>query len=187
MNYKEALFATIKEIVQTALISLGIFLFVYVFLVQPHRVQGISMVPSFENGELLLTEKISYKVSRIERGDVIVFEAPIDRKADFIKRVIGLPGENVEIKEGHVFINGEKLEESYIFSQTEGFVNVTLPKDEYLVLGDNRTASSDSRSFGPIARKSVKGKVWLVYWPVVKNNKFDGARFISDIHYSVSN
>lgn len=187
MNYKEAVLATVKEIAQTALISLGIFLFVYVFLVQPHRVQGISMVPSFENGELLLTEKISYKVARIERGDVVVFEAPIDRKVDFIKRVIGLPGESLEIKDGHIFIDGERLEENYIFSKTEGFLNVTLAKDQYLVLGDNRLASSDSRSFGLIMRKSIKGKVWLVYWPIIKSDKFDGARFVSDVHYNVSN
>src|SRR3989344_6870630 len=102
MTLKEAIYATVREIVQTALISLGIFLFVYVFLIQPHKVQGVSMEPTFENSELLLTEKVSYKISRVERGDVVVFEAPVDRKVDFIKRIIGLPGENVTIKDGNV-------------------------------------------------------------------------------------
>jgi len=185
VNYKEAFIATIKEIIQTALISLGIFLFVYVFLVQPHRVQGVSMVSSFENGELLLTEKISYKVSNIQRGDIVVFEAPVDRKADFIKRIIALPGENVEIKESKVFINGSQLAESYIFSPTEGAINITLERDEFFVLGDNRLASSDSRSFGSIKRKSIKGKVWLVYWPIFRSNNYDGARFISHANYSI--
>ena len=187
IRLKEALVSTVKEIIQTALISLGIFLFVYVFLVQPHRVQGISMEPTFDDGELLLTEKLSYKLSRVERGDVVVFEAPVERKVDFIKRVIGLPGENIKIKDGSIYINGLKLEEAYISPVTSGFVDSTLRKDEFFVLGDNRTASSDSRSFGSITRKSFRGKVWLIYWPIIKANRYEGFRFISDINYSIAN
>lgn len=185
MNLKEAIVATIKEIVQTAVISLGIFLFVYVFLVQPHRVQGVSMERTFENGELLLTEKISYHVSRIQRGDVIVFKAPIEKNADFIKRVIGLPGDELEVKDNSVYINGLKLDEPYISVPTEGDTKLTIPKDEIFVMGDNRTSSSDSRSFGPIAESSIEGKVWLVYWPIFKSDQFPGTRIISHVHYSI--
>jgi len=187
MTWKDALVSTAKEILQTALISLGIFLFVYVFLVQPHRVQGVSMEPTFENGELLLTEKISYKLSRPQRGDVIVFEAPVERKADFIKRIIGLPGEHVEIKDGNIYIDELKIDEPYINVPTLGTIDVTLGGDELFVLGDNRGASSDSRSFGSIKKKTLKGKVWLVYWPIFKKATFEGARIISNVPYSVPN
>src|SRR3989344_9424083 len=187
MTLKQAIVATVKEIVQTALISLGIFLFVYVFLVQPHKVQGVSMEPTFENAELLLTEKISYKVSRVERGDVVVFAAPVDKKVDFIKRIIGLPGENIEIKDHSVYINGLKLDEPYISIPTTGDINLTIWNDEFFVLGDNRGASSDSRSFGPIQRKSIKGKVLLVYWPIAKSQDSAGARIFSHIDYSIPN
>ena len=185
MTLKEAIYTTVKEIVQTALISLGIFLFVYVFLIQPHKVQGVSMEPAFENAELLLTEKISYRVSRVQRGDVVVFAAPVDKKVDFIKRIIGLPGENIEIKDHRVYINGLKLDEPYISIPTTGDTNLTIGNDEFFVLGDNRGASSDSRSFGPIKRKSIKGKVWLVYWPIVKSQNFAGARIFSHVYYSI--
>lgn len=185
MTWKDALVSTIKEILQTALISLGIFLAVYVFLVQPHRVQGISMEPSFENGELLLTEKLSYRISRIERGDVIVFEAPVEQKVDFIKRVIGLPGDNVQIKNESVYINDDKLDEPYITKPTEGNASVTLGSDDIFVLGDNRTASSDSRSFGPIKKNTIRGKVWFVYWPFFKGGGFEGARVLHGADYSI--
>ena len=145
------------------------------------------MEPTFENGELLLTEKISYKVSRVERGDVVVFAAPVDKKVDFIKRVIGLPGENITIKDKSVYINDLKLDEPYTGVPTIGDINLTIGADEFFVLGDNRSASSDSRSFGPILRKSIKGKVWLVYWPLIRSRDFAGARIFSHIHYSVPN
>lgn len=185
MNLKEAILATLKEIVQTALISFGIFLFVYVFLVQPHKVQGVSMVPTFENSELLLTEKISYHVSGVERGDVVVFAAPIEQKVDFIKRVIGLPGEKIEIRDNNVYINALKLDEHYISMPTTGEVNITLEKDEFFVMGDNRAASSDSRSFGRVLRKSIKGRVWFVYWPFIRGGQYAGIRIFSHVHYSI--
>jgi len=178
MGINHTIWEVIGEIGQTALISLAIFFFVYVFLVQPHRVKGESMVPNFADGELLLTEKVSYYFHGPQRGDVIVFRAPGLRNVDFIKRVIGLPGETVEVKEGSVFINGNQLRENYIKSQTEGNLNLVIGKDEYLVLGDNRGASSDSRSFGPIKKDSIRGRAWLVYWPIFKTASSAGARFI---------
>src|SRR4030042_6236868 len=151
MDNNNAFIQTLKEIFQTALISFGIFLFIYIFLVQPHRVQGVSMEPSFDNGELLLTEKLSYRFTEPQRGDVVVFEAPVERKADFIKRIIAIPGDSIKIENGEIFINGLKKEETIINGPTLGNQLETLGKDEYWVLGDNRTASSHSRSFGKIS------------------------------------
>lgn len=177
----------LKEIAQTAFISLGIFFFVYIFLVQPHRVKGESMTPNFADGELLLTEKISYRLAEPKRGDVIVFRAPTVHKVDFIKRIIGLPGENVEITGGQLSINNQELDEPYETQKTEGNINVTLGENQYFVLGDNRGSSSDSRSFGTIEKKSIRGRSWFVYWPIFKNRKSMGARIVSRVHYSIPN
>lgn len=187
MDFKRTAFSVIGEILQTILVSLAIFLFVYVFLVQPHRVKGESMIPNFHDGELLLTEKVTYRLYKPARGDVIVFKAPNSRNVDFIKRVIGLPGEQVRIENGSVFINGEKLDEPYETQQTSGTEEIAVGQDQYFVLGDNRNASSDSRSFGPISKQSIRGRTWLVYWPIWKRNNSGGFRLISKINYAIPN
>ena len=183
MSVWQGILATLKEIVQTALISLGIFFFVYIFLVQPHRIKGDSMLPNYHDGELLLTQKVSYRFQKPERGDVIVFEAPTPRKVDFIKRIVGLPRETVRIEDGIVYINEKKLDEPYETQKTQGHQSITLAENEYFVLGDNRGSSSDSRSFGPIKGKTIKGRVWLVYFPLAKTNRSDGVRIISEVNY----
>jgi len=184
MSLSESISGLFKEILQTALISLGIFFFVYVFLIQPHRVKGDSMKPNYLDGELLLTEKVSYRLYQPERGDVIVFKSP-SRDVDFIKRIIGIPGDQILIDDGFITVNGEKLKEPYISQPTQGNVELTISKDSFFVLGDNRGASSDSRSFGEIKKSSIKGKAWVVYWPIFRGNNFEGARSISGIDYSV--
>lgn len=185
MSIREAVIATIGEILQTAVISLFIFLFVYLVLVQPHRVKGDSMLPNFHDGELLLTEKVSYRFDKPGRGDVIVFVAPYPKKVDFIKRVIGLPNDSIRIKDGVIFINGDKLSEKYETQSTLGNIDIKLGNDQYYVLGDNRNSSSDSRSFGAIEKKSIKGRAWLVYWPLAKSQKSGGFRIISRVDYSI--
>jgi len=185
MDIRQTLWAVIREIIQTALVSLAIFLFVYVFLVQPHRVKGESMLPNFSDGELLLTEKVSYYFSKPARGDVIVFEAPNAHKVDFIKRIVGLPGETVSIENETVEINGHPLSENYTNSATQGNSTITLDQNQYFVLGDNRNSSSDSRSFGPINKSSFRGRSWLVYWPIIKTESSMGVRLVSRVNYSV--
>lgn len=185
MSLKSFLWGTLREIWVTVLISLAIYSFVKIFLVEPHRVKGESMVPNFANGELLLTEKVTYRFYQPARGDVIVFKAPGPQNVDFIKRIIGLPGDNVKITDGSIFINGQKLDEPYETQQTQGEENVTLPADKYFVLGDNRNSSSDSRVFGPIDKSSFNGRAWLVYFPIFKTDKSQGARIISRVHYSI--
>ena len=187
MPNRDAFFGVLKEILHTALISLGIFFFVYILIVQPHRVKGESMVPNFADGELLLTEKVTYRFQEVRRGDVIVFEAPTARKVDFIKRIIGLPGDSVEIQNGQVLVNNQRFLEPYETQSTDGSIKITLSQNQYFVLGDNRAASSDSRSFGPIDKGAIKGRAWLVYWPIFGNNNFEGWRIISRVNYTVSN
>lgn len=187
MNLKHSIFSILGEVFQTILVSLAIFFFVYIFLVQPHRVKGESMMPNFHDGELLLTEKVTYRFSQPDRGDVIVFRAPNTTNVDYIKRVIGLPGEQVRVKDGSVFINGEKLDEPYETQLTSGTEEVTIGEDQYFVLGDNRGASSDSRSFGLISKNAIRGRTWLVYWPIWQSNKSGGFRIISKVNYAITN
>lgn len=143
------------------------------------------MLPNFVDGELLLTEKVSYHLYKPKRGDVIVFRAPAPQKVDYIKRIIGIPHDNVKIENGTIFINDIKIDEPYETQSTEGSINVLLGDNQYFVLGDNRQASSDSRSFGAIERKNIKGRAWLVYWPVITNLRYQGARFISGVNYGI--
>ncbi|MBI2594123.1 signal peptidase I [Candidatus Curtissbacteria bacterium] len=186
MDIRHTTSSIFKEIVQTALISFAIFFLVYIFLVQPHRVKGESMAPNFANGELILTEKVSFRFEKPKRGDVVVFRAPTAQKVDFIKRIVGLPGETTTISDGIIFINGQKLEEPYEIQKTEGEINVTLGENQYFVLGDNRRSSSDSRTFGPINKKALRGRSWLVYWPIFKSSEGRGARIISRVDYGIS-
>lgn len=184
---KKTLLKFIKDVFETGLLSLGIFLFIYIFLVQPHRVKGESMMPNFANNELLLSEKLTYRIYQPSRGDVIVFRAPLTKNVDFIKRIVGLPGENVEINNDHIFINGKKLLEPYETQSTQGDISLKLGRSEYFVLGDNRGFSSDSRTFGSIGKNSIKGRAWIVYWPIFKVGEAGGARTVSGVDYGISN
>jgi signal peptidase I len=173
MNLAKQLFSFFTDIFETIIIALAIFLVVYLFLVQPHRVQGDSMLPNFKNGELILTDKISYRIRQPQRGEVIVFKAPYDKSKDFIKRIIALPGEKIKIENGEIFINNKRLAESYLPSsiivQGGSYIRegeeLIVPKDSLVVFGDNRAHSSDSREFGPIPEKDIIGKTFFVYWP----------------------
>lgn len=166
------------EITQTVVVVLSIFLILYLFVLQPHQVNGLSMYPNYDNGEYLLTDKVSYKTGTPKRGDVVVFHAPESAQCpqgtgcDFIKRVIGLPGETVEVKDNGIWINGTKLPEPYIpeenFTRPGAFTQgrvITLGNFEYFVSGDNRPHSSDSRAWGPITPKDIVGKAFFRYWP----------------------
>lgn len=168
----------VLDIFETLVIALSIFLVVYLFLLQPHQVNGKSMVPNFENGDYLLTDKISYRFGKPERGDVVVFHAPPSANCppgtgcDFIKRVIAIPGETVEIKNNKIFVNSQPLEETYIpdnFPTNVGDYtrnrSITMGLDEYFVVGDNRPYSSDSRAWGPIDKSLIVGKAFFRYWP----------------------
>lgn len=166
----------ILDALEPVVLAFAIFMMVYLFLFQPHKVDGRSMHPNLQDKEYVLTDKITYRRRSPERGEVIVFHAPPPYESDFIKRVVGLPGETVEINGGYVFINGKRLEEVYLPSSyvtnekaflREG-VPYKIPQGYYIVFGDNRGFSSDSREWGPISEKAIVGRAWLVYWPASK-------------------
>ncbi|AKM83624.1 MAG: signal peptidase I, signal peptidase I [Candidatus Woesebacteria bacterium GW2011_GWF1_31_35] len=158
------------DILEVVVLAVGIFLIVYLLILRPHKIKGASMEPNFPDGEYLLTEKVSYYTKEPQRGDVIVFKPPISED-EFIKRIIGLPGETVSIQNGKFLINDKELDEPYIKVDTNsgGFLKegekYLVPSGEYFVAGDNRPHSSDSRIWGPINKKVITGKAWVVYWP----------------------
>lgn len=166
------------DMIETFVIALSIFLIVYLFIMQPHQVNGASMYPNFKDGEYLLTDKISYKTGSPHRGDVIVFRAPAAAQCpegtgcDFIKRIIGLPGETIEVKNNKIYVDGHPLEEKYLppeYVTRPGPYSAqgpkTLTQGEYFVAGDNRNHSSDSRTWGPVDFDRIVGKVFFRYWP----------------------
>lgn len=169
------------DIIETVVIAIFIFVVVYMFLLQPHQVRGESMLPTFENSQYILTDKLSYRFSPPQRGDVVVFKSPQDGSFDYIKRIIGLSGEKVKLSAGKVIIinsdysGGQTLNESYTngaptapgvkLGEGEEYL---IPPDHFFVLGDNRSQSTDSRVFGAIKKESIIGRAWVRYWPLPK-------------------
>lgn len=162
--------AFFMDILEVIVLAVGIFLIVYLLILRPHKIKGQSMHPNFPDAEYLLTEKISYYRHDPQRGDVIVFKPPISED-EFIKRVIALPGETVMVSNGRVFVNDKELREDYIKIDTNASTflsegeSYTVPTGNYFVMGDNRPHSSDSRAWGPITKKVITGKAWLIYFP----------------------
>jgi signal peptidase I len=174
-----ALASFLLEVVQIVLISSAIIIPIRYFLVQPFYVKGASMEPNFYDHEYLIIDELTYRFREPFRGEIVVFKYPRDPSQYFIKRVIALPGETIEVTNGHVLIyntdhpNGMLLDESYLEEQTTGKVRVTLGEDEYYIMGDNRDSSLDSRSFGPITRDDIIGRVWVRGLPVSRITTFD--------------
>ena len=129
------------------------------------RVDGFSMLPTLQSGEFVLVNKLSYHFGEPQTGDVIVFHFPRDPDQEYIKRIIGLPGDQVSIHDGQVFVNGALINEPYIAAPPNYRVDWTVPQDSLFVLGDNRNNSSDSHSWGPVPMDYVVGKALLIYWP----------------------
>ena len=151
------------------LIAIGLALVIIVFLYQPVKVEGTSMAPLLSDQERIFINKFVYRFEAIQRGDVVVFWYPLDRSKSFIKRVVGLPGETVEIRRGAVYVNERVVPEPYVPPQYEDlsdFGPVRVPKDNYFVMGDHRISSNDSRVFGPVASRFIYGRAVFAYWPV---------------------
>jgi signal peptidase I len=158
----------IRETLQVILLALVIFFAIH-FMIQNFRIDGTSMEPNVHNGEYVIVNKTAYWFGHNpQRGDVVVFQAPDQPQNDRVKRVIGLPGETVEvISDGTVYVNGQQLEEPYLPSHHSGTSGTwTVPEDEYFVMGDNRSVSYDSREGGPVPRSNIIGKAWLIIWPL---------------------
>lgn len=162
------------DTIQTFLFVGAIFLVIYVFLFKPFQVTGASMYPNFLDGEHVLTNLIVMRFEDPKKGDVIVFKAPKDEEKDFIKRVIGVPGDTVSLKNGEVYVNNQKLDQSVYLKpdvKTYGRTflkdeeSIIVPPGEFFVMGDNRLNSSDSRDWGFIKRSEIIGESFFVYWP----------------------
>jgi signal peptidase I len=166
------------DILEVDVLAFALFLFFYLLVFQPHKIDGRSMEPNFFDKEYLLTDKTKYKILREPpaRGEVVVFTPPLERDKEFIKRIIGLPGERVGISGGKVYINGKELKEDYLPAATvtsgafflQDGQEVTVPEGQFFVLGDNRQNSSDSRYWGFVPAKDIIGRAWVVYWPINK-------------------
>ena len=138
------------------------------FLYQPVRVEGTSMLPRLEDSDRLFINKFAYHFGAINRGDVVVFHYPRDPEKSYIKRVIAVPGDELRIDHGRVFVNGKAIREAYVppeYRDNRSVAELTLPRDEYYMMGDHRSISSDSRDFGPVDRSLIYGKAVFIYWP----------------------
>lgn len=176
MDEKRSFTEGVKEFVKYLVIASAIALPVRYFIAQPFIVRGASMEPNFENRQYLIIDELSYFFREPKRGEVIVFRYPLDPRQFFIKRIVGLPGERVEIKDGKIFIkkadNSEsvRLEEPYISDsvKTDGTIVLALGRGDYFVLGDNRMQSSDARAWGALPRHLIVGRALFRAWPVYK-------------------
>lgn len=168
-------YAFLVDTIQSILIAASVFLVIYIFLFRPFQVNGQSMFPNFHDQEYVLTNLITLRFGQPVQGDVIVFKAPPDPDKDFIKRVVGLPGDTVMVKDGSVYVNGSLYDESsYLKDDVKTYGGAflkdgdttTVPSGEYFVMGDNRPYSSDSREWGFVPSGNIIGKSFLVYWPM---------------------
>lgn len=151
------------------ILSLLLAFIVIVFLYQPVQVEGTSMMPRLENHERIFINKFVYRFEPIHRGDIVVFWYPLDPTKSYIKRVVGLPGETVSIRDGRVFLNSRALKEPYVppaYLDHQDFPSTVIDPDHYFVLGDHRESSNDSRVWGTVDRKYIYGKAVFVYWPL---------------------
>lgn len=150
-------------------ISVMVSVFIILFLYQPVRVEGTSMLPQLEDQDRLFINKFAYEIGDIHRGDVVVFRYPYNQRESYIKRVIALPGDDLRIDHGEVYVNGKQLKERYVpqsYRDDRSQPEMVLPEGEYFVMGDHRLISKDSRDFGPVPRDLIYGRAAFVYWPV---------------------
>jgi signal peptidase I len=153
------------------IISLAISAFIIIFLYQPVKVEGTSMMPSLEDQERIFVNKFVYRLEPIERGDIVVFRYPRDPSKSYIKRVIGMAGDRIRIDGGQVYVNGQALDESYVppeYTDSRSYPESVVPAQSYFVLGDHRSMSNDSRDFGSVNQSFIYGKAVFGYWPMDK-------------------
>ncbi len=165
------------ELLEIGLLALGIYL-VITFAVETVHVIGLSMYPTLNNDDLLIASKIDYHFHPPQRGDIVILKPPFGQN-DLIKRVVGLPGDRFEIRDGYVYINGRRLNEPYINPAEPWTVNANsteqiIPSGYFFVMGDNRNHSSDSRAFGPIRNDDIEARAWIRIWPLNRFGIVDG-------------
>ncbi len=169
---RPGLFSTLawmRDLAFSVLLAIILIVFIY----QPVKVEGTSMMPALSNDERIFINKFTYRfgTGNIERSDLVVFFFPLDRSKSYIKRVIGLPGDTVQIDSGTVYVNGQRLNEPYVpdeYRDRQSMPPLTVTADHYFVLGDHRSSSNDSRAWGTVGRRDIYGKAVFVYWPLDK-------------------
>lgn len=162
------------DFLQGIVVVLAVLVMIYLFIMSPQEISGASMEPNFHNGEYILTNKVQTKFRAPQRGDVVVFKSPKNKEVDYIKRIIGLPGDTVKLSANKFYVNGQVVDEPYLPADIVVFggsylqegAEIVVPPGTYFVSGDNRPHSSDSREFGPIAMEDFIGTVFFRYWPV---------------------
>jgi signal peptidase I len=161
----------LKSWLRDILFALAIAVFIVIFVIQPVKVEGTSMQPRLVDQERIFVNRFIYRFRDISRGDVVVFWYPRDRSKSFIKRVLGVPGDSVEIRYGTVYVNGSKISEPYLkpeFQDDKSYPKVVVPPLHYFVLGDHRNSSNDSRNWGFVTQQLIYGKAIFSYWPVAR-------------------
>jgi len=162
-------FPTLAVWVRDLIISLAISAFIIIFLYQPVKVEGTSMLPGLDDQERIFINKFVYRLEPIERGDIVVFRYPRDLSKSYIKRVIGMAGDHVRIDDGAVYVNGRRIMEPYVpilYADLRSYSEIVVPQHSYFLLGDHRTMSDDSRDFGPVSEEFIYGKAVFGYWPI---------------------
>jgi signal peptidase I len=153
------------------MISLAIAAFIIVFIYQPVKVEGVSMMPLLSDQERIFVNKFVYRLEEIERGDIVVFRYPRDPSKSYIKRVVGVAGDRIRIDSGQLYVNDEAVDEDYVppvYTDVRSYPETVVPAHSYFVLGDHRSMSSDSRDFGPVGQSFIYGKAVFGYWPMDK-------------------
>jgi signal peptidase I len=176
MNILKIIIEFVMDILETVVFIGSLFIVIYLFIVQPNQIKGASMDTTFASGDYILTSKVTYKLRPIHRGDIVVFKSLANPNIDYIKRIIGLPGDKVMINDSGVYVNDRLLPETYLHVKTNlwdrGYMKadipVKVPDDMVFVLGDNRPRSSDSREFGSVPIDNIIGQVFYRYFPVAK-------------------
>jgi len=170
-SFRARAFPLLSVWVRDLIISLAISAFIIVFLYQPVKVEGTSMMPSLADQERIFVNKFVYRLEPIERGDIVVFRYPRDPSKSFIKRVIGVGGDHIRIDGGRVYVNEQLVEEDYVpmaYEDERSYPDQVVPAGSYFVLGDHRSMSNDSRDFGPVDQSYIYGKAVFGYWPMDK-------------------
>jgi signal peptidase I len=165
--------SVILQILATLALALLIFFGVQT-IIESRVVEGSSMEANLHDGERLIVVKAAYWFGEPQRGDIVIFTHPLDAERTLVKRIVGLPGEQIEIHDSVVYINGSPLDEPYVKGTTSAFSITYVPDDCYFVMGDNRQASSDSRSWGFLPEENIIGRAWLLYWPMGDWHLIDG-------------
>ena len=161
--------SSLRSWTRDLILSVFVSIFIIVFLYQPVRVEGTSMLPMLEDQDRLFINKMAYRIGEIHHSDVVVFLYPHDHEKSYIKRVIAVPGDDLRIDHGRVYVNGQRVPEGYVparYADDRSMPEMVIPEHQYFLMGDHRSISSDSREFGPVDRSLIYGKAAFVYWPV---------------------